>query len=91
MIYEDSFAKLLDSLNALQARAGTRTSTLCLGAASVAVLTIILRRLTTKHTKLITDYTKVATKVNDKELEFDEWDFIIVGGGMKYCQSISRF
>jgi choline dehydrogenase len=80
MIYKDAFAKLLELLNVFQARSGTR-SKLGLGAASVAALTIILRRLVAKQPKLVTDYAKVARKVNDDGLGFDEWDFIIVGGG----------
>jgi hypothetical protein len=35
-------------------------------------------------TSLITDYVKVAREPNNNGLEFDEWDFIIVGGGMIY-------
>jgi len=52
-------------------------------AASIAALTIVMRllRVTAKHSKLITNYGKVARKVNENGLEFDEWDFIIVGGG----------
>jgi len=82
MIQKDTFVKL--------AYAGTPTR-LSLGAAASAVaLTIILRHFTAKQPKLITDYEKVARKVHDNGLEFDEWDFIIVGGGMIYlfyCQS----
>jgi choline dehydrogenase len=80
MIYSDAFAKLLALLNVLQTRTGAKAK-LGLGAASVAALAIILRRLAAKEPKLITDYAKVARKVNDTEPEFDEWDFVIVGGG----------
>jgi choline dehydrogenase len=82
MIQPDSFAKLFHLLDALQARAGTRTALSVGVAASVAALTIILRLFTAKKPKLITDYAKVARKVDDSGLEFDEWDFIVVGGGM---------
>jgi len=86
-MYKVAFRRLLALINVLQACACTR-ETLSLAVASITALTIILRRLTAKQTKLITDYAKVARKVNDNGLEFDEWDFIIVGGGMKhlsYC------
>jgi hypothetical protein len=51
-----------------------------------------LLKITVKQSKLITNYAKVAKKVTDNGLEFDEqaeseWDFIIVGGG-KYCENI---
>jgi len=82
MIYQDAFANLLVLLNVLRTRAGSTRTKFCLGAASVTALTIILRRLTADRSKLITDYAAVARKVNDIGLEFDEWDFVIVGGGM---------
>jgi choline dehydrogenase len=84
MIYKVAFTRLLVLLNVLQARTGTRTK-LGLRAASVAALTIILRYITAKQSKLITDYAKVARKIDDNGREFDEWEFVIVGGGMIYC------
>ncbi|KAG1739173.1 uncharacterized protein EDB91DRAFT_1248930 [Suillus paluster] len=85
----DAFPKLLGLLGTLQARVGPRTR-LSLGAASAVALTIILRYITAKQPKLITDYAKVARKANDTGLEFDEWDFIIVGGGTAGCVLASR-
>ncbi|KAG1750886.1 hypothetical protein EDB19DRAFT_1893384 [Suillus lakei] len=73
MIHTDTFAKLLGLLDALRARAGSPARLSLGAAASVVALTIVLRYISTKEPKLITDYTKVARK-------FDEWDFIIVGG-----------
>ncbi|KAJ8594667.1 alcohol oxidase [Rhizopogon salebrosus TDB-379] len=90
MIQPDSFAKLFHLLDALQARAGVRTTFSVGVAASVAALTIILRLFTAKKPKLITDYAKVARKVDDSGLEFDEWDFIVVGGGTAGCVLASR-
>ncbi|KAG0702933.1 hypothetical protein DFH29DRAFT_467568 [Suillus ampliporus] len=89
MIHNHAFAKLLDLLDVLQAHAGTQTR-LFGAAASVVALTIILRQLTTKQQKLITDYAKVARKLDDNGSEFDEWDFIIVGGGTAGCVLASR-
>jgi choline dehydrogenase len=59
-------------------------------AASIAALTIVMRllRVTAKHSKLVTNYEKVARKVNENGLEFDEWDFIVVGGGIGYSSRI---
>lgn len=82
MIHTDVFAKLLGILEAIQARSATPTRLSLGAAASVVALTIVLRYLTAKQPKLITDYAKVARKVNDNGAEVDEWDFIIVGGGM---------
>ncbi|KAG0706730.1 hypothetical protein DFH29DRAFT_1066647 [Suillus ampliporus] len=89
MIHNDVFAKLLGLLNTLpRARVGTHT--VSLGAATAVALTIILRHLTAKQSKLITDYAKVAREVNDNGLVFDEWDFIIIGGGTAGCVLASR-
>src|SRR6267154_536705 len=84
MIHNDSFAKLLDLINVLQVRVGPRTNCFLGAAACSAALTIILRRLIAKQPNFIMDYTKVARKVNRHGLQFDEWDFIIVGGGRIY-------
>jgi choline dehydrogenase len=84
MIHNDAFASLPNLLNVLQAHTGTK-SRLFLGAAASAVaLKIILKQLAVKQPKLITEYTKVARELNNNGLEFDEWDFIIVGGGAIY-------
>ncbi|KAG2112162.1 hypothetical protein BD769DRAFT_1630207 [Suillus cothurnatus] len=85
MIHTDLLAKLLGVLEAIQARAATPTRLSLGAAASVVALTIVLRYLTAKQPKLITDYAKVAKKVNDDGVEFDAWDFIIVGGGTAGC------
>ncbi|KAG0700616.1 hypothetical protein DFH29DRAFT_990370 [Suillus ampliporus] len=84
--------KLLGLLDTLHARAGTLgPARLSVGAAAgVMGLTIVLRYLTAKQPKFITDYTKVAREVNHNELEFVEWDFIIVGGGTAGCVLASR-
>ncbi|KAG2076498.1 alcohol oxidase [Suillus decipiens] len=87
MIHTDLLAKLLFVLEVIQA---TPTRLSVGTAASVVALTTIVRYLTAKQPKLITDYAKVARKVNDKGLEFDEWDFIIVGGGTAGCVLASR-
>jgi choline dehydrogenase len=84
MIHTDLLAKLLGVLEAIQARAATPTRLSLGAAASVVALTIVLRYLTAKQPKLITDYAKVAKKVNDNGVESDAWDFIIVGGGMSH-------
>ncbi|KAG1738217.1 hypothetical protein EDB19DRAFT_1895689 [Suillus lakei] len=90
MIHNDAFAKLSNLLDVLQAHTSTK-SRLFLGAAASAVaLTIIMRQLTMKQPKLVTDYTKVARNLNDNGLEFDEWDIIIVGGGTAGCVLASR-
>jgi choline dehydrogenase len=82
MAHNDAFAKLLYLVNVLQVHTKSR---FYLGAAASAVaLTIILKQLAVKRPKLITDYAKVARELNDNGLEFDEWDFIIVGGGTIY-------
>ncbi|KAG1804935.1 uncharacterized protein HD556DRAFT_492199 [Suillus plorans] len=90
MIHTDVFAKLLGVLEAIQARSATPTRLSLGAAASVVALTIVLRYLTAKQPKLITDYAKVARKVNDNGAEVDEWDFIIVGGGTAGCVLASR-
>jgi choline dehydrogenase len=90
MIHTDLLAKLLGVLEAIQARAATPTRLSLGAAASVVALTIVLRYLTAKQPKLITDYAKVAKKVNDDGVEFDAWDFIIVGGGTAGCVLASR-
>jgi choline dehydrogenase len=82
MIHTDVFAKLLGVLKVIQARPAALS--LEAAAASVVALTIVLRYLTAKQPKLITDYAKVAREVADDGVEFDEWDFIIVGGGMPF-------
>lgn len=88
MIHNDAFAKLLYLVNVLQVHTRSR---FYLGAAASAVaLTIVLKQLAVKRQKLITDYAKVARKLNDNGLEFDEWDFIIVGGGTAGCVLASR-
>ncbi|KAG0706706.1 hypothetical protein DFH29DRAFT_995574 [Suillus ampliporus] len=79
---------LLDTLP--KARVGTPTRLSLGAAASAMALTIIMRYLTVKQPKLITDYAKVARKVDDNGLEFDEWDFIVVGGGTAGCVLASR-
>jgi choline dehydrogenase len=90
MIHNDAFASLPNLLNVLQAHTGTK-SRLFLGAAASAVaLKIILKQLAVKQPKLITEYTKVARELNNNGLEFDEWDFIIVGGGTAGCVLASR-
>lgn len=90
MIHNDAFARLPNLLNVLQAHTGTK-SRLFLGAAASAVaLTIILKQFNVKQPKLITDYAKVARELNNNGLEFDEWDFIIVGGGTAGCVLASR-
>lgn len=82
MIQNDAVAKLFYLMNVLQVRTKSR---FCLGAVVSAVaLTIILKQLAVKRPKLIKDYAKVARKLNDNGLAFDEWDFIIVGGGTIY-------
>ncbi|KAG1723029.1 uncharacterized protein EDB91DRAFT_1173780 [Suillus paluster] len=81
---------LLGLLNTLLARAGTPARRSVGAAASVMALTIVLRYLTAKQPKLITDYTKVAREVNDNGVEFVEWDFIVVGGGTAGCVLASR-
>ncbi|KAG2122357.1 hypothetical protein DEU56DRAFT_832517 [Suillus clintonianus] len=84
MIHIDPLAKLPNLLDVTHTR-------LFLGAAASAVaLTIIFKQLTVKQPKLVTDYAKVARKLNDNGLEFDEWDFIIVGGGTAGCVLASR-
>lgn len=81
----DVFAKLLGVLKVIEAR--PTTLSLEAAAASVVALMIVLRYLTVKQSKLITDCSKVARKVADDGVEFDEWDFIIVGGGMTFHTS----
>ncbi|KAG2127230.1 hypothetical protein DEU56DRAFT_820837, partial [Suillus clintonianus] len=84
MTHIDAFAKLANLLDFTHTR-------FYLGAAASAIaLTIILRQLIVKQPKLITDYAKVARKLNDNGLEFDEWDFVIVGGGTAGCVLASR-
>jgi choline dehydrogenase len=84
MIHTDTFAKLFHLLDVLMARAGTQTKLSLGAAATIAALSVILRLFSAKQQKLITDYAKVARKVDGNGFEFDEWDFIIVGGGMKH-------
>jgi choline dehydrogenase len=82
MIHDNAFAKLPYLVNILQAHTKSR---LFLGAAASAVaLAIILKQLIVKQPKLITDYAKVARELTDNGFEFDEWDFIIVGGGTTF-------
>lgn len=84
----DVFAKLLGVLKVIQSR--PTTLSLEAAAASAVALMIVLRYLTVKQSKLITDYSKVARKVADDGVESDEWDFIIVGGGTAGCVLASR-
>jgi choline dehydrogenase len=88
MFHTDVFARLLGVLKVIQARPATLS--LEAAAASVVALTIVLRYLTAKQPRLITDYAKVARKVADDGVEFDEWDFIIIGGGTAGCVLASR-
>lgn len=90
MILNDAFARLLNLLNILQAYTRAK-SRLFLGAIVGAVtLKIILKQLNVKQPKLITNYAQVARQLNDNGLQFDEWDFIIVGGGTAGCVLASR-
>ncbi|KAI6108026.1 hypothetical protein F5141DRAFT_93952 [Pisolithus sp. B1] len=49
----------------------------------IAALTLILRRR--KRQRLITDYSQVARELDSEGREFDEYDYIVVGGGTAGC------
>lgn len=57
-----------------------------LGAAHLASTAAFLAAFTffctRKKTQFITDYSKVATEVGSEGRDVDEYDYIIVGGGM---------
>ncbi|KAG2067902.1 alcohol oxidase [Suillus decipiens] len=90
MILNDPFARLLNLLKILQAYTGTKSRFFLGAVAGVVALKIILKQLNVKQPKLITNYAQVARQLNDNGLQFDEWDFIIVGGGTAGCVLASR-
>ncbi|KAI6108023.1 hypothetical protein F5141DRAFT_1215776 [Pisolithus sp. B1] len=49
----------------------------------IVALIVILRRR--KKQQLITDYSQVAREVDSQGREFDEYDYIVVGGGTAGC------
>lgn len=51
-------------------------------AATAACLFALTFTWTRKKTKFITDYSKVATEIGSQCYDADEYDYIIVGGGM---------
>ncbi|KAI6123546.1 hypothetical protein EDD16DRAFT_1701631 [Pisolithus croceorrhizus] len=51
--------------------------------ACIATLTVIFRRQ--KRQQLITDYSQVARELDHQGHEFDEYDYIVVGGGTAGC------
>ena len=51
-------------------------------ASTAACLVALTFTWTRKETKFITDYSKVASEVGSQRCDVDEYDYIIVGGGM---------
>lgn len=71
--------RLLQMLNAVVRQSSRKQ--LGLSAAGLAALTIVLRFALSKESKLIHDLRKVGKPADSKESP-DEYDFIIVGGGI---------
>lgn len=78
-----ALAMIAEALAACQKGKLSNKSIFTLGITALALILALRRTLTGSKNRLISDARRVARQVKEPEYDFDEYDFIIVGGGVQ--------